>query len=144
MFKSFLVAVMMLVSVAVNAQNFGTYQIPKADITSVYDGDTLYITEKSCPPVFCTHIGVRLNGIDTPEMHGKCQLEKDKAKKAKLFLTGAIKDGTVIELRDTSREKYGRLIGDMYIDGKSVGDQMIASGLAVSYHGEKKTTDWCK
>jgi endonuclease YncB( thermonuclease family) len=77
-------------------------------------------------------------------MHGKCQLEKDKAKKAKLFLTGAIKDGTVIELRDTSREKYGRLIGDMYIDGKSVGDQMIASGLAVSYHGEKKTTDWCK
>lgn len=144
MFKKFLLATMMLVCLSANAQNFGTYQIPKADITSVYDGDTLYITEKSCPPVFCTHIGVRLNGIDTPEMRGACQLEKDKAKEAKLFLLSALKNGSVIELRNTSREKYGRLIGDMYIDGKSIGDQMIASGLAVAYHGEKKTTDWCK
>lgn len=144
MFKAFLMAALLLVSTASNAQNFGTYQIPKADITEVYDGDTMYITEKSCPPVFCTHIGVRLNGIDTPEMHGACQLEKDKALKAKQYLANAIKQGSVVELRNTTREKYGRLLGDLYIDGQPIGDQMVANGLAVSYHGEKKVTDWCK
>lgn len=144
MFKTILVAAMMVVCATASAQDYGTYQIPKSDITSVYDGDTLYITEKSCPPVFCDHIGVRLNGIDAPEMHGACQLEKDKAKSAKQFLSNAIKNGSVIELRNTSKEKYGRLIGDMYIDGSPVGDQMVSKGLAVAYHGEKKSTDWCK
>ena len=144
MFKAICFAALLALSFPVDAKDFGTYVIHKEDILEVYDGDTIYITNKNCPPVFCEKIGVRLNGIDTPEKRTRCLHEKLLAEQARKELQNAIRHGKVIELRHTTKEKFGRLLGDLYIDDEDFAEKLVANGLAVRYHGERKTKDWCE
>lgn len=144
MIKHILAAALMAVCVSVVAKDFGTYPIQKGNILEVYDGDTIYITDKTCPPVFCEKIGVRVYGIDTPEMHSKCPKEHDLAVQAKGVMSDAIANSKKIELRHATHEKFGRLMGQLYIDDQNIGDILVQKKLAVPYFGEKKTTDWCK
>jgi len=60
-----------------------------AKVTKVYDGDTL--TVKAYPWLGLTaDIGVRLNGVDTPEIRGKCEEEKLKAIEAREFVKNIV------------------------------------------------------
>ena len=36
------------------------------------------------------------------------------------------------------RDKYGRLLGDLYVEGRSVGDILVEEGLACPYDGGTK------
>jgi endonuclease YncB( thermonuclease family) len=47
-----------------------------------------------------------------------------------------------IVLKNIKRGKYFRLIADVYIDGVSLGEQLIKHGHAVEYSGKAKP-DWC-
>ena len=49
-----------------------------------------------------------------------------------------------IELRNMKRGKYFRIVADVYVDGKSLGDMLIKRSLAVPYDGGHKGKDWCK
>jgi micrococcal nuclease len=124
-------------------KDYGVYQIDKANILSIYDGDTLFVTDPSCHPVLCAKIGIRIFGIDTPEKRTRCDREKELAKYARQILVDMIERGSVIEVRNTDKEKYGRVLGDLYIDGVNYSDVIVSSGLAVRYYGEKKTP-WCE
>jgi micrococcal nuclease len=65
---------------------------------------------------------------------------KDKLKKA----IDAAKDVVVkTELPDSS-EKYGRILGWVYLDGsaKSINEQLIDEGYAWGYMGETKVKDF--
>ena len=55
------------------------------EVTSIYDGDTFRATVKGWPPLIGERIPIRIAGIDTPELKGKCKREKQLAKKAKQF-----------------------------------------------------------
>lgn len=138
---TFIFAVLM--SMCVSAKDFGTFNIEKDDFIRVYDGDTFFIKHDNCPPVLCERIGVRINGIDTPEIRGKCQLEKDAAILAKKELQAALESGYSIELRHTTKEKYGRLLGELYIDDENFGDTLVAKGLARAYDGGARS-GWCE
>ena len=48
-------------------------------VISVYDGDTFRVDIDSLSPIVGKNIPVRLEGVDTPEINGKCQYEKDLA-----------------------------------------------------------------
>lgn len=111
-------------------------------ITSIYDGDTFTIDLAGCPPVLCRRISVRINGIDAPEMRGKCGQEKEKARQAKQFLVQRLRGGKLIELRNVARDKYFRLRADVVIDGVDVGGEMIRNNLARRYDGGKRV-GWC-
>ncbi len=76
-------------------------------------------------------------------MRGKCPAEKELARKAKQHTVTLLRGAKVIELRNMKRGKYFRIVADVYADGKSVGQSLIGSGLAVSYDGGTKTKDWC-
>lgn len=125
-----------------------TIQINTQQINRVYDGDTFYITLPDLPPVFGRNIGVRITGIDTPEMHSRCKdtpsrlLEKKLAASAKESLTLKLHNAKVIELTALKRDKYFRLLATVLLDGKDAGKQMIAEGLALPYDGGKKK-GWC-
>lgn len=54
-----------------------------------------------------------------------------------------LRSGKVIELRNTKRGKYFRIVADVFIDDKKLSDTLIASDLAVSYDGGTKAKDWC-
>jgi micrococcal nuclease len=44
-----------------------------------YDGDTIRFNLPGYPPIVGKDIRVRVNGIDTPEIKGKCKKEKFEA-----------------------------------------------------------------
>ena len=55
-------------------------------VISVYDGDTFRVNIDSLPPIVGKNIAIRLEGVDTPEIKGKCQYEKDLALEARDFV----------------------------------------------------------
>ncbi|MEM5547432.1 thermonuclease family protein [Pseudoalteromonas fuliginea] len=88
-------------------------------------------------------IGIRVVGIDTPEMCGKCKQEKDLPRQAKKITVEALRSAKVIELRNTTRGKYFRIVADVYVDDKKLTEILISSGLGIAYDGVTKAKDWC-
>jgi len=132
----------MLISLQARDINYGNVKVDV--ISSVYDGDTFRVTISGYPNVVGERIPVRVNGIDTPEMRGKCSKEKELARKAKQFTVSKLRNASAIELKNMKRGKYFRIVADVYIDGKNLGDELFNNGLAVRYDGGKKSKDWCK
>ena len=123
-------------------QNYGSVVI--SEVTSVYDGDTFRVNIPGFPELFGRNIGIRINGIDTPEIKGKCEQEKQLALEAKQFTMEMLSKAKVVELRNLQRGKYFRIVADIYADGVNVGDALVNESLAVVYDGGKKVKDWCQ
>ena len=115
-----------------------------AEVTSIYDGDTFRANIPDFPPIIGQHMGIRINGVDTPEMRGKCEQETVLAKRAKQYTLTMLRSAKTIELRNMQRGKYFRIVADVYADGQSVGEGLVREELAVVYDGGKKVKDWCK
>jgi micrococcal nuclease len=112
-----------------------------AQVISVYDGDTLTVRAR-------IWLGqeietkVRLDGIDAPELRGKCKGEKEMAKKARDFLAKLA--GSTVMLRNIRYGKYaGRVLAKVFTEG---GDDLVASlihsGHGRAYSGGKRQ-GWC-
>jgi micrococcal nuclease len=90
---------------------------------------------------------VRLAGIDTPESRTTDKYEKELGlevkKKLGEYLANA-KDVVIRTEKPDSTEKYGRILGWLYIDGaeKSVNEALIAGGYAWEYMGDTKVKDF--
>ena len=117
------------------AKSFGDYQ--GAIYLQNYDGDTIRFDLPGYPPIAGDDIRVRVNGIDTPEIKGKCEKESYDAKQAKEMVADILKDAEQIVLRNMERGKYFRIAADVIVDGESLGDMLIEAGMAVRYDGEK-------
>lgn len=112
-------------------------------VTTIYDGDTFRATINKWPPIIGKNIPIRVNGIDTPEMRGGCKAEIEQARQAKKEAVAMIRAAKVVELRNIQRGKYFRIVADVYLDEKSLGDTLIGKGLALPYDGGKKEK-WCR
>jgi len=123
-----------------NAKDYGTVMAEK--VTSVYDGDTFRIDIKGYPDIIGKNIPIRVNQIDTPEIRGKCEQEKQLAIKAREFTKLFLTKGS-IELRNIKRGKYFRVAADVYVNNVSLGDSLIKAKLAYTYNKKKKKS-WCK
>jgi micrococcal nuclease len=107
-----------------------------------YDGDTCYVTVPSLPEELQS-MSIRILGIDTPEIRGECETEKELAKKARELANSLFRSATVIEFKDIDWDKYGgRILTNVYLDGQLYSEKLIASGLAKPYFGDKKES-WC-
>jgi len=113
----------------------------KADVESVYDGDT--ITASAHIWIGQTiNTKVRIRGIDTPELRGKCDTEKQQAIKAKDFVQNLIGNKPVT-LTNIENGKYaGRVIADVFVDDVNVSEAIINNGLGRIYDGGKRK-GWC-
>jgi endonuclease YncB( thermonuclease family) len=125
-----------------DAINYGTVTIN--EVTSIYDGDTFRATIKDYQSIIGKRIPIRISGIDTPELRGKCKKEKILALKAKQFTVSMLRAAHTIELHNMQRGKYFRIVADVIADGVSVGDELLKNTLAVEYHGGHKFKNWCK
>lgn len=128
-------------AVSINDKVYGAVIVD--EVTSIYDGDTFRVNIHSWPAVAGERIPVRVNGIDTPEMRGKCQAEKEQARLAKQFTVQTLRLAKTIELRNIQRGKYFRLVADVYVDGESLAAELINKKIAVRYDGGTKI-DWCE
>ena len=104
----------------------------------VYDGDTFYAGIYAWPPVIGDHIGIRVAGIDAPEIRDKRSRIKNLAHQARVLADSALTNAQKVELRVIRRDKYFRILADVYCDGHSLADLLIAAGLARPYYGGKK------
>jgi len=119
---------------------YGTVLVSK--VISVYDGDTFRVDIDSLPPIVGKNIPIRLNGVDTPEIRGKCQYEKDLALKARDFVRNKLANATEIKLTKIQRGKYFRVVADVMVDGVSLEKELLENKLAYKYTGGKKS-NWC-
>jgi len=133
---------LLLLSTSIRTKNFGNAEVN--EVTSIYDGDTFRATIKGWPEIVGERIGIRISGIDTPEIRGKCAKEKALAYRAKEHTVSLLRGAKKVELRNMFRGKYFRIVADVIADGTSVGQSLIESGLAVEYDGGTKTKDWCR
>jgi endonuclease YncB( thermonuclease family) len=113
------------------------------EVTSIYDGDTFRANIKDYPKIIGYRVSIRINGIDTPELRGKCKEEIKMARAAKRKTVTLLRGARHIELRNMKRGKYFRILADVYVDGVSVADELLKSGFALKYSGGHKI-DWCK
>ncbi len=118
-----------------------SYAKQKTTVTRIIDGDILQALygerEKR----------IRLIGIDTPESRVNRKAEKyanmsehdlkaiiEMGKKAKAYVNGLIKRGDLItiEFDVQERDKYGRLLGYVYLsNGKMLNEEIVKSGYAI-------------
>ena len=111
-------------------------------ISKVVDGDTI---DADIDLGFDISLSkrIRLAGIDTPESRTTNVKEKAMGLESKEWLKKTLEGAKDIliktELPD-STEKYGRIIGHLFINGQetSLNNQMITSGYALAYDGGTK------
>ena len=125
----------------IEANQSKSYTVEK--IISVYDGDTFRADIKGLPDIIGKNIAIRILGIDTSEIKGKCEEEKIVAIKARDFARKALFNAEKITLKNLKRDKYFRLLADVYFDDTDLGNALLANNLAVKYSGKKKSS-WCK
>jgi len=101
--------------------------------TCVVDGDTLWLQGRK----------IRIADIDAPETHDpRCASEKALGDRATVRLQQLLNGGT-ITLRpiERDRDRYGRLLRLVLVNGRSVGDVLVGEGLARWYAGHRRP--WC-
>jgi len=133
-----------IVTLSFNLQakpQYGTVTVSK--VISVYDGDTFRVNIDSLPPIVGKNIAVRVNGVDTPEIRGKCQYEKNLALEARDFVRARLANAKEIKLTNLQRGKYFRVVANVVVDGVSLEQELLDNELAYEYSGGKKLT-WCK
>jgi endonuclease YncB( thermonuclease family) len=106
-----------------------------AFVLRVYDGDT--ITASIDVAGTCYSFHVRILGIDTSEIHGKTEVEKQRAQAAKTFVSDRILE-KFVTLKCGHFDKYGRILSEVIYDSESIGDLLLHHELAVKYDGGKK------
>jgi micrococcal nuclease len=122
------------------------YEYFVEEVKNVVDGDTIdVVIDLGFDILFASR--VRLAGIDTPESRTTDKVEKALGIEAKEYLKKQLKDAKSVVIRTekmNSSEKYGRILGWVYINGESesVNNKMINDGYAWGYLGETKVKDF--
>ncbi len=106
----------------------------------IYDGDTIHVNIEGYPDLIGKNIGIRILGIDTPEMHDKDPAIRAKAVEAKHLAEKLIPKGTKmdLQLKSVDRGKFFRIVAYVYINGVNYSLLMLKSGLAKAYWGGTK------
>lgn len=110
------------------------------EVSSIYDGDTIRVSIHAWPAVAGERVPVRLYGIDTPEMNDKRPRVYKLARSAKQFSVTQLRGAKRIELRQIRRDKYFRLLAEVWVDGRNLSELLLKAGLAKPYFGGKKVS----
>ena len=110
------------------------------EVERVVDGDTVDVVLNLGFDIMYKS-RVRLYGIDTPESRTRNLDEKARGKMAGAFLKNAIDTGEKVviqtKLKD-SRGKFGRVLGNIIVDGININQLMIDNYHAAAYFGQSK------
>ena len=113
-----------------------------SQVVRVYDGDTITVDIAEWPAIVGDDIGVRIRGVDTPELRSKCEEEKIAARSAREFTRAMVMNADTVTLSGIERGKYFRIVADVYADGVSVSGALIESGFGRAYDGGRRSK-WC-
>ena len=107
-----------------------------AERIRVIDGDTMEDMRED--------ITYRVVNIDTPETgsRARCTAERSLGNRATEAARTLVAQAQRLEVRATGRiDRYGRTIAFVLIDGRDMGETLIAEGLARPWRGRREP--WC-
>lgn len=111
----------------------------KCVIVEVIDGDTVDVDIDLGFGVWMRSERIRIQGIDTPESKTTNKEEKVFGMMAKKHVESLLPVGKECTLLSTEfRGKFGRILGDIRVDGVTLSESLLSNHLAVPYNGENK------
>lgn len=99
-------------------------------ISCVVDGDTFWLAGEK----------IRIEGVDAPEMDGRCLAERERARRATARLSKLLA-GRSIDLRRNGTDLYGRTLAAVYANGRDVAEVLVREGHARQWTGRRES--WC-
>ena len=124
--------------------NNSMYEYHVRNVNKIVDGDTIDVDiDLGFDISFSSR--VRLAGIDTPESRTKDAYEKKLGLESKDWLKKALDHAKTVIIKTEkmdSSEKYGRILGWLFVDGVNLNLAMIDQGYAWSYMGDTKVKDF--
>ncbi len=118
--------------------DFAAYEIPadaqviEGKVVGVHDGDTCTVLDSKNQ-----QYKIRFGGIDAPE------LGQDFGNKSKENLSSLI-FGKTVRVVTNKTDKYGRTVGQIFLDGKDINLEQVKAGFAwhyKEYQSEQSETD---
>lgn len=110
-------------------------------VLTATDGDTFKVR---CPiwPGIIIEDSLRVRGVDTPEKGARAQCDNER----RLADLASVEAASLREITITNvgRDKFGRLLADVTVNGADWADTLIRKKLAVPYDGGTKRNPWCK
>ena len=109
---------------------------PSGDSFYAIDGDTLVNRR--------TGQRYRLSNVDTPETgdRARCGAERTLGQHAARRTRALVRSATRVDIRALGRnDSYGRSVAYILIDGRDLGETLIAEGLARAWTGRR--LPWC-
>jgi len=102
----------------------GDYQVSR-----VIDGDTIEVKKGD------TKLTVRLVGIDEPEVsHKKHDPGQPFSQQSTKYLDKLVLNRSA-DVKSFGADRYGRVLGEIFVDGNNVNLEMVKAGLAEVYRG---------
>ena len=108
------------------------YEYKVKEIVKIYDGDTITVMLDLGFNITKVEI-IRLAYLDAPEIRGE---ERPEGLKSRDWIRDRMHkamegDGMVVRTFKDRKGKYGRYIGEFFIDGVSVNRELVTEGFAV-------------
>ncbi|WP_089134579.1 thermonuclease family protein [Sphingorhabdus sp. SMR4y] len=115
-----------------NRASFGICFGPER-VTCVVDGDTIWFEGRK----------IRIADINTPEISSPgCAAEERLGQQAKMRLQALLNQGGFsLQSIDRDQDQYGRDLRIITRDGRSLGETLVAEGLAERWQGTRR--NWC-
>ena len=102
----------------------GEYQVSR-----VIDGDTIEVMKGA------VKLTVRLVGIDAPEVsHKKHEPGQPFSQQSTKYLAKIALNRSA-DVKSYGADRYGRVLGEVFVDGNNVNLEMVRAGLAEVYRG---------
>lgn len=122
-FKVALISGIFLLATAI-VVHAGEYQVSR-----VIDGDTIEVRKGAIK------LTVRLVGIDAPEeSHKKYQPGQPFSQQSTKYLAKIALNRSA-DVKSYGADRYGRVLGEVFVDGNKVNLEMVKAGLAEVYRG---------
>ena len=123
--KALLLALILILALFFAAQTqAGEYQVNR-----VIDGDTVEVMKGA------VKLTVRLVGIDAPEVsHKKHEPGQPFSQQSTKYLAKLALNRSA-DVKSYGADRYGRVLGEVFVDGNNVNLEMVRAGLAEVYRG---------
>lgn len=110
----------------------GIFYYYKAHINKIYDGDTASSVDIDLGfGIIMKDQHIRFYGIDTPELRGD---EREEGLKVADYVKERLEGKDVIlKSYKDSKGKYGRWLGEFFVDGININQELLEKGMAKPY-----------
>lgn len=105
----------------------------KATVLRWVDGDTVDVDIDLGFGLVYSNQRIRLYGIDAYETRTRDLEEKRRGLDAKSFVEDMAPVGSEIILKTYKGDKYGRMLGEVFVDGKNLNTLLTVEGHATRY-----------